>query len=98
MPLEDVRDPSMSPTERDRALSLSRELEISAFQSEGRVRTRPAPDDGALDAGRGQRERVSRILDLDGRPRRRGVPGQAADGRQPPRRSAVLRRLYRDFI
>src|SRR5207249_5621661 len=66
MPLEDVRDPSMSPTERDRGLSLSRELEISAFQSEGRVRTRPAPDDGALDDGRGQRDRVSRILDLDG--------------------------------
>ncbi len=60
MPLEDVRDPSMSPTERDRGLSLSRELEISAFQSEGRVRTRPAPDDGALDDGRGQRDRVSR--------------------------------------
>src|SRR5437762_7910134 len=91
MPLEDVRDPSMSPTERDRGFGLSRELEIGAFQSEGGVRTRPAPYDGALDDGRGQRDRVSRILDLDGSHRRLGVPGQAEDARQHPRRSAFLR-------
>src|SRR5213080_335965 len=97
-PLEDVRDASMSSTEWDRGLGFSRELEIGALQSEGGVGSCPAPDDWTLDDGRGHRDRIACVLNLDRSHRCLGVPGQAEDDRQPPRRPAFLRRLHREFV